>query len=163
MKPVGQERRSLFGRIVIAIALTLLLGVGLIGSLIWAHRQDTRYRRTISEWPTVSGTVTSTERSWETTGDDDDYPTLTVRFEYMVQGVTYQGSQEFYVDDYREESKYPPGASVTVHYDRAKPSSSVVNTEHPVHWRWFNLLCWMLFCGAVLSCILIWGYWVRRK
>jgi hypothetical protein len=150
-----------------ALALTVSLSGAVFGLATFLDMLDTRYQRTISEWPTVSGTVTSTERGER--GDWDDYdvdPTLTIRFEYMVQSVTYQSSQELHAhDDYREESEYPLGTSVIVHYDPARPNKSLINTTQSTPW-WeivmLYLFCFLAFFTLILF-IYIWGWWVRGK
>jgi len=150
-----------YTRIIKAFIITVVLIAVVFGFMRFWTMLLNHHDKTLSEWPTMSGTIISTERT--TSGDfDDEYPTLTVRFSYMVQGVLYQDSQELYAhDDYREESQYPLGSSITVYYNPVKPVNALINLNKYVPW-WAPLPVY-LFIIALIGCIYIWGWWIRGK
>lgn len=134
-----------------AAALTILLIAVMVGLMNVWETWVTQHEKTISEWPTVSGTVISTHRG--TIGSEDS-PTITIRFAYMVEGMTYQDSQWLIVDDYREESRYPPGTSIVVYYDPAKPENALINLKQDM--ALWVALPFCLFPLALIGLIYIW-------
>jgi hypothetical protein len=134
-----------------AAALSVLLIAVLVGFMKQWEIWVTQHEKTISEWPNVSGTVISTHRG---TIGSEDTPTITIRFAYMVEGMTYQDSQCLIVDDYSEESKYPLGTSITVYYDPAKPENALINLRQDI--PFWAVLPVYLVPAAIIGLIYIW-------
>ena len=90
------------------------------------------------KWPTVPGTVLSSEvdRSKPLFGKDYQY-TPKVRFAYEVQGARHEGDTIQFgmmatTTSFQGEEvirPYPVGGAVTVHYDPADPKMSVLETS----------------------------------
>lgn len=143
-------------RLIKAVEITLLLVGGVVGLGILIDKYDAWETDKHSRWPTVWGNVLSAER--ETRGDyDDEYTVVNIRFGYSVNGVTYQASQDMNVE---EETKYPQGNSVVVHYDSAKPRRSFVDeTRYISPTDWIVMVSVYPFIAAVVGLIYIWGWW----
>jgi hypothetical protein len=121
-----------------------------------------RHHKGVSEWPTVSGSVVSTNRGIDRTVNDR-YATLTIRFEYLVQGALYQGNQMLYVDDdYKQEAKYPPGSPITVFYSPHNPSDSyIIPGLNMSVWDWLGIAAGIL--TFILLIAIVKSYWDDRR
>lgn len=149
-----------------AVAITILLIVFGGGFAVLADMLDERHvNNIVSDWSTVSGTIISTERGMIGDWDARD-PILTIRFEYVVQGVTYQDSQVLIVDyEYKAEVKYPPGNPITVYYNPSSPDNALINpyADMPFWDSLGILLSSLAIGGCIIGCIYIWVWWVRGK
>jgi len=149
-----------------AFIITAVLTAALVGA--WVLRQtliDNVYN-TRSEWPTVSGTLLSTKKIAYSDSWGGFYDYIAIKFEYVVNGVTYQNSQKWYVCNYNKtKSLYPPGNSINVHYNPAEPGSGLTKISKSFPWWEWALRSFIVYGGliALMIVILIWGRWVRGK
>jgi hypothetical protein len=153
----------------------LLIAV-VVGLLTLVDMEDTRYKNTFYKWPTVSGTVISAERGetevWDREGNITN-PTLTITFSYVVQGLTYQGSQGWQFPEFDEdgreleESRYPIGSLVTVYYDPTGPKRSLIDITaidtRGTFGSWLGVVAVYLAIFGFISLVYIWGWWIRSK
>jgi len=93
-------------------------------------------------WPTTNGIVTES-RVAESTGGRRRGRSYTAKVEYAFQAdgrelkgtrVSYRLQPTGHSGASERVAQYPVGASVTVHYDPADPSQSVLETG----WDWWN-------------------------
>jgi hypothetical protein len=117
----------------------ILIAAGLVMLINFGHQAIQANRS--SSWPTVEGTVTASTIVQRTgrRGRTTDIPSITYR--YSVGGVEYLGTRLFFGSQYPESwttgakwttdtkeyiGRYPPGASLRVHYDPDDAAKSVV-------------------------------------
>jgi hypothetical protein len=105
---------------VIAAVLLLTACGCLHGIVYWLWKA-----RTMSRWPTVTGTISS---SWAVLDGER------IKYDYAVGGHRYVGHRVWWTvgrstadPDLQElAEKYPPGREVTVYYDPAHPATAVL-------------------------------------
>ena len=147
-----------YRRIILAFIITLVLITCVVGFEALFNMFETNRNNIISRWPTVSGTVISSEVL--TVGTERTHE-LRLWFTYTVEGVTYQDSQRWPVFKPEEEVQYPPGAVVTIHYDPAKPGNALINLSEGMSlWTWLGII---LIIFAFIGFIYTWGWWVRDR
>jgi Protein of unknown function (DUF3592) len=117
----------------------ILIAAGLVMLINFGHQAIQANRS--SSWPTVEGTVTESKVVQRTgrRGRKTDIPSITYR--YSVGGVEHLGTRLFFGSQYPESwtngakwttdtkeyiGRYPPGASLRVHYDPDDAATSVV-------------------------------------
>ncbi len=118
-----------------------------------------------TSWPTVPGTVLSSdvEQKIETDADDSVsvyyYPR--VRYEYKVEGKTYQSVKYKLLDASTTKKKaqeftalFLPGNTVTVHYNPAKPEEAVLQPGSQNYLYFFLVLGVALVIAGVVQCLL---------
>ena len=83
------------------------------------------------DWRPVDGVVLS---SSVTTGSENDVYCLNVRYEYNVDGTTYQGDKVSFSSEKNcnswsknADQDYPKGEEITVYYNPDNPSEAVLN------------------------------------
>ena len=117
-----------------------LLGLGLA---IFGFVQRKKAKSTES-WPTVSGSIISSQLDQKSSTDFDAEYTSTstsytpmVEFSYEIDGRTYRGNRVFPGTSMSYDhgtaksivNRYQPGATVSVHYDPADPTQAVLETK----------------------------------
>ncbi|OGO25293.1 MAG: hypothetical protein A2144_04870 [Chloroflexi bacterium RBG_16_50_9] len=150
LKPLGRKIKGLM--------LTAILIAASVGCTTLFGMLETRHQSIVTQWPTVSGTVISSEIG--TVGSERTHE-LRIRFAYKVQDVTFQGNQRWPVYTLEEEMKYPPGTPVLVHYNPARPSEALINPIMVMSvWAWLGIISVIV---GIIGCIYIWGWWIRGK
>lgn len=88
-----------------------------------------------SDWDSVEGVVTYSEVWTSTSSEGGPSYCLEVRYEYVVNQITYSGDRVSYssensCDSWSADSDedYPEGENVTVYYDPSNPNESVLET-----------------------------------
>lgn len=122
--------------IVIGI-IFLLLGVIFLVVMFTSRKKANEAKA----WPTIAGTVTSSEIRVHQDYDTDSHTTSTnyepvVQYSYNVVGTPCQASRiAFGANQFDRNTaqakinRYPAGSTVTVHYDPNDPSKAVLETE----------------------------------
>ena len=141
----------------IAILIPTLIVAASLGIFAWAWTAYRDGRRSL-EWPAVSGRVTSSSVTLETTEADADsrlestyYPS--VSYEYRVGGQSFNGTRigiggavgtARKADAEAVAKRYAVGSKVDVYYDPANP-------EYAVLVRGANIIMvWVIAgCGAI--------------
>jgi hypothetical protein len=114
------------GALILTGGLTLFLGL-----------REMEAAQTSTTWPTVSGTVKSSDIDWSNNDSDDhqrDSAFAKVVYTYQVAGHLHTSDKVLYGDYGSSDSshadsivsQYAPGQAVTVHYDPADPSTAVL-------------------------------------
>ncbi len=122
--------------------LLMLLGISILALFAWVITflvsVDRYSAKTKAGWPTVPGTVTHSTAIENSPNDEapsvmagfsDQNWTVTVSFEYMVNGSPYASFQMWAAnqsDAQSQKNKYSSGTVVPVHYKPDQPSTSVV-------------------------------------
>jgi hypothetical protein len=130
--------------VLIALGLGGIFAIIGIIMLVIGQRERTKARAT-EQWPTVEGTVTSSQIEAETrTSRDDDGMTRhhtthipLVAYTYVLQGKTYQGNKVFPGGRMGFDvgtaqgiiNRYQVGQAATVHYNPADPAEAVLETK----------------------------------
>lgn len=123
----------------IAILVASIIVAGSLGLFAWAWTAYRDGRRSLG-WPSVSGQVTSSSVSLETTQADSDsrlvstyYPS--VSYDYRVDGQSFKGSRigvggtegfSRKEDAEAVAGRYPIGSKVDVYCDPANPGYAVL-------------------------------------
>jgi hypothetical protein len=155
----GNPRLPHVGPVVFAGALCFSALGGIIS--LWAASRLSESLR-MQNWPTVDGVVTASF-----VGEGKLYRPE-VQYRYRVAGGTYDGRSHLNAPGFggktrRHEvaiksiAEYPPGSSVTVHYNPQAPGESAILISTP--WNVFGQLSLglLLFMGGALTALL------RRK
>jgi uncharacterized protein DUF3592 len=111
-------------------AIFLAIGAGLT---IWGW-SILQSARASSTWPTVAGTVVSSEVTHSTDADGDDSYQPRVVYQYVVRNVSYENNTiKFGENSYSSQrqaeqiaSGYPAGKEVIVHHHPEQPDQSVL-------------------------------------
>lgn len=116
-------------KLFIAVVLTIL------AVLMWRGWQD---RKASPDWPTVEGVITHADVKRDVDDPNNELTHvgwhLAVKYSYQVQGKSLQSDRvqalpERFFDEASARqalAAYPVGARVKVHYNPAKPGSSVL-------------------------------------
>ena len=91
-----------------------------------------------SRWPSVPGKIVSSKVA-STGRTSGDVPIARVKYAYQVNGTSYTSTRISHNDygsniEGQQEgivARYPPGASVTVHYNPADPASAILESRIP--------------------------------
>ncbi|MCA9919076.1 MAG: DUF3592 domain-containing protein [Anaerolineales bacterium] len=124
--------------IVIGLGLTLILANTVL-----------KDGRASQDWPTTTGTVTTSELHTQRSGDGYSYSPRIV-YEYVVNDETLVSSRVTVADgsssrpDGAQETvdRYPVGAEVTVYYDTAVPTQSLLEAGTPTVVTWLYRAGW---------------------
>lgn len=147
-------------RWVIAILVTAVLVIeAVVVGRVWTQHLTTAAEEK-SQCPTVPGTVTSSQ-----TTTDDDYAgdlVFLIRFSYEVSGVKYSGGQDWSVQQYGQERRYPKGAAVTVYYNPEKPKDAVVEPTLAPEWDSWQMLPYAGWVIAIMGSIFVWMWAAER-
>jgi hypothetical protein len=152
--------RVLRKRITTALATTLAVIGGVIGSFVLIDRMDRQEQDTLSRWPMVVGNIVSAAEVTKGTSSDNEYTVAAIWFSYMVNGQSYLSGQDFDVASGRE---YPVGSSVTVHYSTKKPGISFIDSRR--FWgqvTWIGAVLGYVYIAAAIGCICTWA-WAFHK
>lgn len=118
------------------ILVVVLLVFGVVLGGVGMMRYNTAQAST--EWPTVTGTVTSS-RVQTTSRDGRNEYMPRVQYSYGVEGRSFTGTRITASDEYQKNRgsaedilvRYPSGASVAVFYDPQDPANSVLAQGMP--------------------------------
>jgi hypothetical protein len=127
-RPYRRPRAQRFVRTLFPVLLLDLVGTCVVvGGLVGMVRSSRS-----TEWPTAEGTVIASGID-TVRGDDGTTYRIAARYTYQVNEVAHVGSRVSYnpggsdwATAARAVAKYAPGMPVVVHYDRNKPSRSVL-------------------------------------
>lgn len=156
---------KIFGWGIIAIIILVLVSVPLF-FLIHASKTLLATLET-RNWSQVQGEITHSEAVHERlAGSDTDY-WWKLEYEYEVDGEKYRGNRHsinrktgrthrFSIKSSTydlAEDQFHAGDTVTVYYDAAKPSTSVISQEFS-GLTIIELLAGILLCGAIIAILL---------
>ena len=147
-------------RILVNLGFLILFVGGSVGFVTWTYVEYSKGAES-ADWPNAAGQVLSSEVGTRPGGEDSRgtyVPQVTYR--YVVNGVTFSGDTirfglmgDSSRDDAEEAArKYRVGAPVTVYYDHANPTSSVLEPGGSVSWLVIGMVAavgWLLL-GLVL-------------
>ncbi|WP_091840629.1 DUF3592 domain-containing protein [Bosea lupini] len=143
----------------IALPMVVMVAAMIVNAMLKVRRA--------SSWSQAPGRIIRSQMAVRRPPEGNEIGTVVnvpaVTYSFSVGGVTYQGTRVSLGDisgKYAQEAlaRYPAGRNVTVHYDPADPSDSVLEREAPK--------------GAVKGCglallvvlLLVWGlYWVATE
>lgn len=143
----------------IALPMVVMVAAMIVNAMLKVRRA--------SSWSQAPGRIIRSQMAVRRPPEGNEIGTVVnvpaVTYSFSVGGVTYQGTRVSLGDisgRYAQEAlaRYPAGRNVTVHYDPADPSDSVLEREAPK--------------GAVKGCglallvvlLLVWGlYWVATE
>ncbi|PZR93967.1 MAG: hypothetical protein DI537_09045 [Stutzerimonas stutzeri] len=143
----------------IALPMVVMVAAMVVNAMLKVRRA--------SSWSQAPGRIIRSQMAVRRPPEGNEIGTVVsvpaVTYSFSVGGVTYQGTRVSLGDisgRYAQEAlaRYPAGRNVTVHYDPADPSDSVLEREAPK--------------GAVKGCglallvvlLLVWGlYWVATE
>lgn len=143
----------------IALPMVVMVAAMIVNAMLKVRRA--------SSWSQAPGRIIRSQMAVRRPPEGNEIGTVVnvpaVTYSFSVGGVTYQGTRVSLGDisgKYAQEAlaRYPAGKNVTVHYDPADPSDSVLEREAPK--------------GAVKGCglallvvlLLVWGlYWVATE
>ena len=121
---------------VIVYGIFLIAGLGFI---YFAFRQRSKAKLAGETWPTAPGRVTDSRVASHTSFRNGRQITQiagVVKYEYQVMGQTYESDKLGFgnaasgrKNANAKVAEYPAGTAVTVHYDPADPSKSVLETK----------------------------------
>jgi hypothetical protein len=151
----------------------LFLAVGVAITAIGVHRL--RIARASADWPSVTGTILTSEvesrhRSADATGTrlERGYEYLPrVKYQYRVDGAVHRSTRITF-DDLRFDSaiaaqavadRYAPGSEVPVHYDPAQPDRAIL--EPGLAWTAYLLPAFGIV--LTLSTIAAWMFPALRE
>jgi len=118
-------------------------------------------RQSRSDWLSTPGTIL--EVQFHTATDDNDYSSVTVKFQYEAFGSLQVTQQKWgdYTRGYDVANSYRTGQIVTIYYDPNDPGKSVINREsvdlYDVSAWWETLLRIITFPVITIGCVFIWG------
>ena len=139
-----RERLGWAARIVAGIAMAALLTAALV--------RDLYYFPQSARWPATEAEVIASRFVM-----DDDF-SVDFRYRYQVDGINYVGDRITFfeyavfanrVQNERFVDRHPVGTRITVRYDPAEPSRSVMMRMIPLEQMWSPLLL-ALCLGTVL-------------
>jgi hypothetical protein len=144
--------------------------VGVAGLVVWMSGRQGRIAARSSSWPTVSGTVESSDVSgtWVKRGPTNIMVyAAAVKYAYEVGGARYQGFRIGFGSEFdgspgdsgktraaEQAARYPVGATVNVHYAPDAPKESVLvpsSSEPFTSWSGIGIGVAMALAG--LACL----------
>ena len=137
----------------------IVLNAVLLGVVFFTQRKI----KAINDWPSTSGTVTSSriEEHSDSEGGTTDYAAVT--YAYEVGGVKYSGSRISPGPTVggtgadQVVARYPVNSQVTVFHNPQDPSDAVLEKKAPaLMWLWIVLVAIdCVLCGAMP--VIYWG------
>ena len=153
MRPVALLGQAILG----GVGVAALISAGFLPWFFLMGPGSEQHGR--SEWPTVQGTVLSSEISIDV-AEITVFWGLAVSFFYEVEGVGYTGEQDWRAtggepEAEREKRNYAPGKAVTVYHNPVNPSSAVVEQKGLEHWVYMVVAFGSLFglAGVAVLCM----------
>jgi hypothetical protein len=108
-------------------------------------------------WPSASGIITSQQiqekRIQEYDGDFYEELYIHIRYEYVVDGVTYASGSisaievSFYPPEISE--RYPVDKDVVVYYNPKDPAEALLEPGFVNIFKAFNVFSWLLFAAGI--------------
>ena len=143
----------------VAIAITIILVVGWVTSMLIAAQHAYQAHNDLKEWLSVQGEVfiLRTEAQYS---DGIGTNSVTVGFSYIVEDVPYYQTQ-YWFGKRGEGDKYHRGAAITIYYNPAKPEEAVIELSK-VSSPWEQYMFYSVLI-PIIGCMIIWTWEGRGK